>query len=255
MIFHWQIQMYRHVNLEDKLQDEVVNCKWGAPSNRTSILPVRMSAEGTRLRSCCLPWYILVVKTWKEPSNHPRFIKFQTNHSSVTHFWVNILTVKPMARWRYINFYDGLYGFYSTGVVRAWIGDQSNAGVCWGLRCSWGSIVHRPADWIEVYLCVCVRVLYRLDVVDECELVRWWWRCVWVLQEQRRDISGARAVMKRCWTMTRPSLLPTFLLLFQPTSSSWWHFGKSQCHPAFNKDKSLRQAAGDDRACNPVCRV
>lgn len=30
------------------------------------------------------------------------------------------------------------------------------------------------------------------------------------------------------------------------TSLSWWHFGKSHCHRTFNKDKSLRLAAGDD---------
>lgn len=75
-----------------------------------------------------------------------------------------------------------------------------------------------------------------------------------MLQRQREDISGAAAVMKGRWTMTRPSRAliesppppsppPP---LSQSTSLSRWHFGKSHCHTTFNKDKSLRRAAGDD---------
>lgn len=39
---------------------------------------------------------------------------------------------------------------------------------------------------------------------------------------------------------------PPPLPLSQSTSLSRWHFGKSHCHTTFNKDKSLRRAAGDD---------
>lgn len=70
--------------------------------------------------------------------------------------------------------------------------------------------------------------------------------------QRQRDISGATAVMKGHWTMTRPSRLPlewplsSFLPSSRSTSLSRWHFGKSHCHTTFNKDKSLRRAAGDD---------
>lgn len=54
------------------------------------------------LRYCSLTWHISVVGL---DMNHqtcasilPRFILFQTNHSGVIHFWVNILTVRPRAR-------------------------------------------------------------------------------------------------------------------------------------------------------------
>lgn len=73
-----------------------------------------------------------------------------------------------------------------------------------------------------------------------------------MVQRQRGDISGATAVMKGHWTMTRPYRLllerplSSFLPSSQSTSLSRWHFGKSHCHTTFNKDKSLRRAAGDD---------
>lgn len=78
-----------------------------------------------------------------------------------------------------------------------------------------------------------------------------------MLQRQRGDISGAAAVMKGHWTMTRPSRLllewplSSFLPLSRSTSLSRWHFGKPHCHTTFNKARRLRRAAGDgwpDRA-------
>lgn len=80
---------------------------------------------------------------------------------------------------------------------------------------------------------------------------------VYVPQRQGGDISGAAAVMKGCWTMTRPSQLlsnsPLLLLFLLPLFffQSLLYVGgtleKPHCHTTFNKDKSLRRAAGDDR--------
>ncbi len=69
------------------------------------------------------------------------------------------------------------------------------------------------------------------------------------LETERRYIWGCSSdegPLDYNQTISGPIGVSPSSLLSQSTSLSRWHFGKSHCHTTFNKDKSLRQAAGDE---------